>query len=105
MSTFLKNNWFKFIAVAFLLYALADSPYIYYQFLRWAVMIIAGYTAYVAYNSQKIGWAWVFGIVAVLFNPIFPFYLSKDSWQFIDVVVAVLFLVSLSKTQKLEKDN
>ncbi len=105
MSIFIKDNWFKIIATILLLWALADNPYGYYQFLRWVVVIIAGYTAYVAYNNQKIGWAWVFGIVAILFNPIFPFYLSKGNWQFIDVVVAVLFLVSLSKTQKLEKSN
>lgn len=95
MNTFIKDNWFKILASVLLLWALSDNPYGYYQFLRWAIVIIAGYTAYVAYNKQKTGWAWVFGIMAVLFNPIFPFYLSKDTWQLIDVVSAIIFIISI----------
>ena len=95
MKQFLKNNWYKILAVVILFGALANNPYGYYQFLRWAIVLIAGYTAYIAYKNQKIGWAWVFGIMVVLFNPIFPFYLSKDTWQLIDIGSAVLFLVSI----------
>ena len=95
MKQFLKNSWYKILAVIILFGALANNPYSYYQFLRWAIVIIAGYTAYIAYNKQKMGWAWTFGIMAILFNPILPFYLSKDTWQLIDVVSAVIFLVSV----------
>ena len=95
MNTFIKDNWFKILAAVLLLWATADNPYGYYQFLRWAVAIIAGYTAYTAYNKQKMGWAWVFGIMAVLFNPILPFYLAKDTWQLIDIGSAVLFFISI----------
>jgi len=100
MNTFIKDNWFKILAAILLLYALADNPYNYYQFLRWAIVIIAGYATYIAYSKQKTGWALVFGIVAVLFNPIFPFYLSKDTWQFIDVASAIIFVVSIFKNSK-----
>ncbi|MFH1968454.1 MAG: DUF6804 family protein [bacterium] len=100
MKTFIKDNWFKIVAIILLLWALADNPYSYYQFLRWVVLVIACYTAYVAYNKQKIGWAWTFGIMAVLFNPIFPFYLSRDTWQLIDVAVAIIFFVSFFNKHK-----
>lgn len=90
----IKDNWFKIAAVILLLWALADNPYGYYQFLRWAILIIGGYSAYLAYNLKKIGWAVVFGIIAVLFNPMIPFYFSRDVWQLIDIGSAVLFLVS-----------
>lgn len=103
MNQFLKNNWFKILGAVILFIALADNPYGYYQFLRWAVMIIAGYTAYIAYKKQRTGWAWVFGIMAVLFNPIFPFYLSKDTWQLIDIGSAILFFISMFSKQNATK--
>jgi len=95
MKQFVEDNWFKILGAIILLIALADNPYSYYQFLRWAIVIIAGYTAYTAYNTRKTGWAWVFGVMAILFNPIMPFYFSKDTWQLIDFCSAVIFVVSI----------
>ena len=55
MKQFIKDNWYKILAMVLLFGALLNNPYGYYQFLRWAIVIIAGYTAYVAYNKQKMG--------------------------------------------------
>jgi hypothetical protein len=104
MNNFIKNNWFKIIAVILLLWALTDNPYSYYQFLRWAILIIASYSAYFFYESKKNDWVWIFGIIAILFNPIFPFYFSKDNWQLIDIISAILFFISLFN-KKYEKNS
>jgi len=95
MHVWLKDNWFKILAILFLLGALGDWPYGYYQLLRWLILGIGGYSAYLAYNSERKVWVGIFGVIALLFNPIIPFYLSKDTWQFIDIVVAIIFFVSL----------
>lgn len=95
MQIWIKQNWFKILAVLFLLGALGSWPYSYYQFLRWLILGVGGYSAYLAYNSGRKIWTGIFGIIAVLFNPIIPFYLQKDTWQFIDVATAVIFSVSL----------
>jgi len=95
MQVWLKDNWFKILAILFLLGALGDWPYGYYQLLRWLILGIGGYSAYLAYNSERKVWVGIFGVIALLFNPIIPFYLSKDTWQFIDIVVAIIFFVSL----------
>lgn len=95
METFLKNNWFKIIAILFLLGASGDNSYSYYQFLRWLILGIAGYSAYSAYKFRNKAWTWIFGIMAILFNPIIPFYFSKDTWQFIDIVAAITFTIFL----------
>ena len=95
MNTFIKDNWFKILAAILLLWALVDNPYGYYQFLRWVILIIAVCSAYVSYTQQKITWAWIFGIMAVLFNPVIPLHFSRGNWQFIDVVAAVIFFISL----------
>lgn len=98
IKQFFKYNWFKILAILFLLGALADNPYGYYQFLRWVILITGGYSAYLAYKIGSKVWPWIFGIIAVLFNPIIPITFQRDTWQIIDVVVAVVFLVSVFKS-------
>jgi len=103
IKNFLKNNWFKILAILFLLVALADNPYSYYQLLRWVLLIIGAYSTYLAYKLGKKAWAWIFGAIAILFNPIFPFTFQREAWQFIDVIVAIIFFVSLFN--KYERKN
>lgn len=95
MEKFIGQNWFKILAILFLLGALGSWSYGYYQLLRWVILGAGAYAAYLAYNSGKNLWTWIFGAIAVLFNPILPFYLSKDTWQFIDIIVAIIFFISL----------
>ncbi len=99
----LKQNWFKILAILFLLGALANNPYVYYQFLRWLILVIGAYSAYSAYKLGKKAWTWIFGAIAILFNPIIPFYLQRNTWQLIDIIVAVIFFVSL--LYKYERKN
>ena len=99
----LKNNWFKILAILFLLGALADNPYGYYQLLRWVILIIGAYSAYLVYNTAKKVWPWVFGVIAILFNPIIPFSFQRETWQIIDIIVAIIFSVFLF--QKYERKN
>ena len=103
IKTFLQQNWFKILAIIFLLWALADNPYGYYQFLRWVILAVGAYSAYSAYKIGKKAWPWIFGAIAVLFNPIIPFTFQRDTWQTIDVIVAIIFFVSLF--QKNERKN
>ncbi len=95
IKNWLKNNWFKILAILFLLGALAGNSYGYYQFLRWLILGVGGYSAYLAYNSGRKIWTGIFGVIALLFNPIIPFYLSRNTWQPIDIIVAIIFFISL----------
>lgn len=95
MKNFIKENWIKILAIIILLCAVFDNPYGYYQFLRWSIMIIGGYLAYLSYISKKNNWTFIFIAITVLFNPIIPFYFSKDVWQILDIVTAVIFSYSL----------
>ena len=89
----LKVNWFLLVAASFLLGALGGWPYAYYQLLRWVVCGVGAYSAYVAYTKGRTGWAWVFGVIAVLFNPIAPFTFARGTWQLFDVAVVIPFLI------------
>jgi hypothetical protein len=92
---FLKNNWFKIIAIAILLGALGSHPYSYYQILRWFITICSGYLAYNYFSLEKTNWAWVFTTLSILFNPIFPIYFTKSTWALFDLAGAVIFSISL----------
>ena len=93
MDKLFQKYWFAFIAALFLLGALGDWPYSYYQLLRWVVCAAGAYSAYIAYNQGRTGWTGLFAIVAVLFNPIAPFYMERETWQTLDMVAAIPFAV------------
>lgn len=91
------NNWLKVVVITMLLWALADNPYGYYQFLRWAILAVGSYTTYSAHRAGDKVWPWIFGAIVILFNPIFLITFSRETWQIIDVVVAMIFFMSLFK--------
>ena len=85
----------KIIAILMLLVALANNPSGYYQILRWVICGLTGYSAYLAYEHGKNAWTWIFGIIAVLFNPIAPIHLNRELWMVIDIIVAAIIFTSL----------
>jgi hypothetical protein len=82
-------------ASVLLLVALGHHPYGYYTFLRWAVTIAAVVVAVVAWRSDSPWVTWPFIAIAILFNPIAPVYMTRHSWQPVDIVCAIAFAASL----------
>jgi hypothetical protein len=93
------------IATIMLLLALAPWPYGYYQLLRFVVCGIAGYVAFMVYSWQKVWAVWLFGFIAVLFNPLIPIHLSREIWQPIDVICALLFVVVFTLKKPIQKSS
>lgn len=91
----------KSIAAGVLFGALGRQPYAYYTLLRWVVCAVAAYAAFRASVSGKVGWVWVLGIVALLFNPIIPVHLNREVWAFVDVVVVGILLASIFGVDRL----
>lgn len=65
----------------------------FYTGLRWSVMIVGAIMAIT-------GWCWkhrrvsaVFGLAAVLFNPIIAIHMPKDAWEGVDILAFWVFLV------------
>jgi glucan phosphoethanolaminetransferase (alkaline phosphatase superfamily) len=80
------------IAAVMLFGALGRWPYGYYQLLRFVVCGVSVYVAYTAYTWQKMWAVWLFGFIAVLFNPLIPIHLSREAWQPINVICAILLI-------------
>ncbi len=91
-----KKNIALLIAVAFLLIALFDGwPYGFFTLLRFVVFASTAYIVWMAYEVQKEKWVWIFGFLAVIFNPFIPLYFGRDFWVIVDLVVTVFLIISI----------
>lgn len=90
----------KIIASAAILIGFSDMPYGFYQFLRWAVFAAALTGLWENAASQrsegwKTFWGFFFGIMAILFNPVLRFHFERDTWQVLDAITLLGFLLNL----------
>lgn len=99
--------WVILLTAVLCFAAIADLPYNYYRFLRWAVCAVAIVSAIQMHRFNRQGWVWILGTVAILFNPLVPISFEKTTWQIIDGSTGVVFLyilrlfVALKGTDKL----
>ena len=93
------------IVAAMLFIAIAPLPYGYYTFLRWATCAVAIYIAVQAYQWKRIWATWLLGAIAVLFNPFVPIYLTREIWQPINIIGALLFGASTFFLKKQAEDG
>ncbi len=87
------------IAALCLFWGLLPNPYGFYILLRIVVCAVCAYLAY-KYEADQTALAWLFGIIAVVYNPIIPFYLTRELWMPIDLVTAILLLWSANRDRK-----
>lgn len=94
------------ICAGFLFLALANLPIGYFTFLR--IVVTIGSVAVIV-NEIKNGvnfWVIIFGLIAILFNPLIPIYLNdKSAWMPIDIIAAVIFLIKSFTLKKQNKDE
>jgi hypothetical protein len=94
--TFVLLLWL--IAAGMLVYAAVERhPYSFYVLLRWICCPIFAYSAFVAQEKNRLAWTWVFGVLAMLYNPIFRVHLDRSIWSGVNwftvgaIIVAVVF--------------
>lgn len=95
-SRFFERDGFiaALVAAAFLLLAaFSHWPYSFYVLLRLTICAIALYLAHNAFTAERKVWVWVFGALAVLFNPVIPMRMHRSDWSNINVIAAVIFVV------------
>ena len=60
--------------------AVSRHPYGFYTLLRWVCCAVFAYSAVTFFQSGRIPWVWLFGILAVLYNPISTIWLARNTW-------------------------
>ncbi len=82
------------LAVLFFL-CLADMPYGYYQFVRFAALVGFAVLAYQANQQGRQTEMVIFAALALLFQPLFKIALGREMWNIVDVVVGLGLLISI----------
>ena len=94
----MKNRFIKYfiiLTILMLFGAIAEWPYGYYTLLRWITCIASILVALQAFE-KNIDWAKVvFIVIAILFNPLAPIYLSRSTWIPLDIITAILFIFAI----------
>ena len=79
------------ILIALLLISIADMEYGYYQFLRIAVFLGSIAHGFIcAFTCRNLSYILVpLAVMAIVWNPISPLYLVKETWVICDIVGAI----------------
>lgn len=89
------KNKIKVALSVLLLLCLFDMPYGFYQLVRFGAFVVFAYLAYDAIKSKKEEIAILYGAMALLFQPFIKIALGRAMWNVVDVIVAVLLIVSI----------
>lgn len=87
-----------YAASLMLLIALLPMPYGYYTLLRICAFSLFGLLAYNAHLNGGKTLPWLFGLMALVFNPLFKIHFSREVWAAIDVISAVILVTTIKYT-------
>jgi len=82
------------LAILFFL-CLANMPYGFYQFARFAGLIGFAILAYQANQQGRQTEMIIYGGLALLFQPFFKIVLGRQIWNIVDVVVGIALIMSI----------
>lgn len=87
------ENTLKIIFAGLLFLCLLDMPYGYFQFVRFAGMGLFAFLAFKEFEGGKQNLAFVYVLLALLFQPFFKISLGRELWNVVDVIVGIGLLV------------
>jgi len=79
-SIFLLYIAWLIVAVIVVVAAAEKQPDSFYPMLSWIYCVVFAYSALASFQMRCVLWLCIFGVLAVLFNPIFPLGLDRNSW-------------------------
>ena len=102
----MKRNWLpQAVAGGMLLWALyPGNPSGYYTLLHWVCCGTLIYQACKAVSQKRQIWIWILGITALVYNPIFRIHFHRDLWFAINIITAVIVVVSIFALKIREKE-
>lgn len=84
---------------------LLDMPYGYYQLVRFVSFVGFSYLAFQSNQQGKQVELFVFGALALLFQPFMKVSLGRELWNVVDVIVGIGLLVSAFRKQTLKLED
>lgn len=83
----------KLILAALLLICLLPMPYGYFILVRFITMGAFAFFAFAYYEKKHMPLVFIFGSLALLFQPFIRITLGRTIWNIVDVVVAILLMI------------
>jgi hypothetical protein len=96
------SNAIKIVLAILFFLCLADMPYGFYQFVRFAGLIGFAILAYQANQYGRQTEMIIYGGLALLFQPFFKVALGRQMWNIVDVIVGLGLLASIFLRPKTE---
>ena len=90
----------KIVLIILFISCLLDWSYGYYQLVRFLGMLGFAYLAYNDFNKNKM-WSYIWIASTFLINPIIKIALGRTIWNILDVIWAVLLIVSINNKKKI----
>jgi uncharacterized membrane protein YoaK (UPF0700 family) len=83
------------VAAVLLVFAATERhPYNFYTVLRWICCAVFVYSAFTAHEKNRVAWTWIFGALAVLYNPIFRVHLDRSTWATVNWLTVAAIAVA-----------
>lgn len=92
----------KVVLSILLFVCLLDMPYGYFQLVR--IFALVGF-GYLAYEAKKNGFEkemFVYGGLALLFQPFLKIPLGREIWNIVDVIVGIGLLITVFSNKQSE---
>jgi hypothetical protein len=89
------TNAIKIVLVTLFFLCLADLPFGFYQFVRFAGLIGFAVLAYQANQQGRQSEMIIYCGLALLFQPFFKIALGRQIWNLVDVLVGIGLLMSI----------
>ena len=85
----------KIILAILFFICLAELPYGFFQFVRFAALVGFAVLAYQANEKENKTEMIIYICLAVLFQPLIKISLGREIWNVVDVIVGLALLVSI----------
>lgn len=85
----------KIVLAILFFVCLADLPYGYYQFVRFAGLVGFAVLAYQANERQSKTEMIIYVCLAILFQPLIKISLGRQVWNIVDIIVGTGLIVSI----------
>ncbi len=85
----------KIILAAFFFICLANLPYGFYQFVRFAALVGFAILAYHAGQKEDKIQMIIYISLGILFQPLIKIALGRQIWNIVDVIVGLALLASI----------
>lgn len=95
--------WVVGVAVAVAL--IPTMPYGYYSIMRWVVSASCGWLALDSYRKGEEGFAWCWGVIAGIYNPIVPVSANRELWCVVNVATIAFAIWFGFKPTRSDKGN